>query len=366
MMDSHVLNPDRVSYRQAGRDMGGKLVRGLIQDPATKTTSSSIPYKFETIIYRNENPKGFGTVSQRFTAHEDQAPGPGSYISDLNQSMRGSSVPVSLSQKGYGNGFASSSSRKLYDGPLKGGPGPGAYNIKDKPFQITKLDSTTSSFISTKTDTTVPIYKKDTPGPGYYNADKLNTTTREVKSVFASRSRRFSAKAEETPPPGNYEIPRSLLVKKPYKHYFGNASFMPPTQKKVSEKEHVNKLLGRSMDNPRPGPGTYFSGETDPRVAYKRSLDENKPFSAFAPSNLDRFGSVVQTYSDKPVIPGPGSYNVTKGETEKAIVSGAVFMSETMRQPFGKLAGGLGPTNYNPQLLPKKKSYHLNVKRGWV
>lgn len=368
MIDEHILNASKTSYRQAGRDMGGKIVKGFIQDPTVKSTTSSIPYKFETIIYRNENPKGFGTTAQRFSTHEDQAPGPGSYSNDVIEVVRGLSAP-SFSKKGYGNGFASSAVRKLYDGPLKGGPGPGAYSIKDKPFQFTKLDTTTSSFVSGKTEASSVKHKKDTPGPGYYNPDKIHyATARDLHSVFGSKSQRLDSKVQETPPPGNYELTRTMLIQKPYKHFFGNASFMPPTRKRVSEKEHVNELLGKKPENFKltPGPGAYFSDKVDPRVAYQKSLNDKKVYSAFAETNLDRFGAVIHPIADKPALPGPGAYNVVKPEVEKAIVSGSVFMSESMRQPFGKISGHLGPTNYNPQILPKKKSYHLNVKRQWV
>ena len=41
-------------------------------------------------------------------------------------------------------------------------------------------------------------------------------------------------------------------------------------------------------------------------------------------------------------------------------------MSETERQPFGKLPESLGPGHYNYKKPDRKKSYHVSLKRSWI
>ena len=109
------------NYRQAGKEKPGKLVKGFIHDGLNKSNSASIPYKFETILYENTNPRGFGQSAQRFFYADDMAPGPGSYNVNV-QSLKLDGP--SFSKKGLGNGFVSKSSRMLYRGYINAGPGP--------------------------------------------------------------------------------------------------------------------------------------------------------------------------------------------------------------------------------------------------
>ena len=148
----------RPNFRQAGKDKPGKLLRGFIQDPVGKGTTSSIPYKFETILYHNTNRKGFGQSAQRFFASEDLQPGPGQYNPPTTGFDKG--MAPSISKKGLGNGFVSKSSRMLYSGFVNTGPGPGHYNVVEKPFKVTHVQPEPSTVNTSRTGSTDVTVKK--------------------------------------------------------------------------------------------------------------------------------------------------------------------------------------------------------------
>lgn len=194
-------NYSKPNFRQAGKEKSGKLLRGFIQDPVGKASSSSIPYKFETILFRNTSQKGFGGSAQRFFASEDQQPGPGSY----NPPTTGfaNSEGKTFSKKGLGNGFVSKSSRMLYSGFVNTGPGPGSYNVVEKPFKVTHVQPESSIMNSSRTGSTDVTTKKTTiefPGPGHYKPEKFKKSSnyvnpRMVTSAFKSLTKRYSQSA---------------------------------------------------------------------------------------------------------------------------------------------------------------------------
>lgn len=366
-------DPVKPNFRQAGRQTQGKLLKGFIQDPINKTTNASIPYKFETILYRNTNPKGFGASAQRATRHEDIGPGPGSYD---NGQVFSRSNTASFSKKGYGNGFVSQTNRLLYRGYINSGPGPGSYTQNDNPFKVTHILHENHKDISDdlrKSKTS----QLEVPGPGHYNPEITKSSTlansKVVNSIFKSNTGRYlSADKNVNPPPGTYEIDRALTDKKPFKHYFGSANFMLPTTKKTSketeDKEVVNKILGKIEESQKsvPGPGYYFKADKDDEMTLFTQKIQDKNSANFMEGNATRFGEVIQRKVKRIEYPGPGSYiEPLAPNQEKTLVSGAVFMSETARKPFNDPKNFVGPLKYNPELLPKK-SYHLNINKIWV
>lgn len=88
-----------------------------------------------------------------------------------------------------------------------------------------------------------------------------------------------------------------------------------------------------------------------------------KPFIS---DNHDRFGFNADYDTQDP--PGPGTYEVVRDLElkEKALVSGAVFLSESERQPFGKMKKTVAPNKYNPSKLPTKISFHFNPESKWT
>ena len=67
--------------------------------------TSSIPSKYETVIFKFENKKAFGASSVRFQVNTNENPGPGAFKKD--RKIRASKNVASYSKKGYTNGFAS-------------------------------------------------------------------------------------------------------------------------------------------------------------------------------------------------------------------------------------------------------------------
>jgi|ETNmetMinimDraft_30_1059905.scaffolds.fasta_scaffold80765_1 hypothetical protein len=57
----------------------GKLYRGSTQTGPNKTMTSSIPSKYETVIFKFENKKAFGASAVRFQMNTNENPGPGSF-----------------------------------------------------------------------------------------------------------------------------------------------------------------------------------------------------------------------------------------------------------------------------------------------
>lgn len=362
----------KTNYRQAGKQQPGRLVKGHIQDAYNEKNSSSIPYKFETILYRNTNPKGFGTSAQRAIRNDDMAPGPGSYDSNNIYSRSNS---TSMSKKGYGNGFVSQANRMLYRGYMNTGPGPGSYNRIENPFQIPHIiqhqkHETPEDKLKSK------IIQADLPGPGYYNPDIAKTSNtgnaKVINSMFKSTTVRKSLGSNSNPPPGTYEIDRSIMPRKTFKHHLGTSNFMLPATKKMTkeaeDKETVNNILGKDneINKTVPGPGYYFNTEQDEDEAalFTQKIQERHSHT-FVSGNQTRFGDVIQKKVRRVENPGPGTYNPNELKQDRSLVSGAVFMSETARNLQANRRTFVGPTKYNPELLPKK-SYHLNINKMWV
>ena len=111
------------------------MIKGTTSAPFIKKSIGSVPAKYETVVYMNQESKkkGFGSNSERFTdalsrLSTDKEPGPGSYLQeyDTNFMLKKSE---SFSRKGYGNGFISKHDR-FKDNSLwysKYQPGPGSY-----------------------------------------------------------------------------------------------------------------------------------------------------------------------------------------------------------------------------------------------
>ena len=135
------------------------------------------------------------------------------------------------------------------------------------------------------------------------------------------------------------------------------------------KKQQDRDLIGKKMitpddlSQPKPGPGDY--ADMDAFECLKDFKPENnKGMNAFIIDNHDRFGYNPE-YPVLPV-PGPGAYEYEKVSKEQALVSGAVFLSETERQPFGITKKKVAPNKYNPSKLPSRISFHFNPESNWI
>jgi hypothetical protein len=56
------INPSTINLRSKGlMNSTGKLYKGCVKDATTKLSIGSIPSTYESVIYRTENKKAFGS-----------------------------------------------------------------------------------------------------------------------------------------------------------------------------------------------------------------------------------------------------------------------------------------------------------------
>lgn len=172
-----------------------------------------------------------------------------------------------------------------------------------------------------------------------------------------------------------------------------------------TEKKKVKVNLYDPHQNPKrdvaPGPGDYFLIESEPnhqtsvsgfnataetykrvRTSKPRARDrlaqrlkaplhevpgtiahdiskQNKTFTRpFQVTNQDRFGESIQAKKVKDLKPPPGAYdNVVPRKRIKSVLMGKSSRSTSQRVRYR----APGPAYYNPVMIPKSISYHLNV-----
>lgn len=372
----------KASFRQKGKRATGKLVRGFIQDASLKTNISSIPGKFETVIYTKSPKKAFNTTSNRFMSQSPQEyvefPGPGSYNPPFSVEPANKS---SFSTQGYGNGFLSKTQRTAFIAKyMNMGPGPGAYDPMNNSSISTKnSNKVNDSKISFQRSESLDVKPKNpnkinNPGPGFYNPRDI-TTGKENKTYYSSfvskGNREEYLNISKYPGPGVYEVKRTLLEKKPFKIMGPFSSFASPVEKKTNK---TRVLINKLQEDPQmesnklivPGPGFYDLPERK-----MEEFNEGYNSSVFRIGNKSRFGDLlIEKTENQQRKLGPGYYpipvGIAKSELEKSEVSGSVFLSETSRKPFGEVNKRLGPNVNVPFKLPVKKSFLLNLKRNWV
>lgn len=125
-------------------------------------------------------------------------------------------------------------------------------------------------------------------------------------------------------------------------------------------------VVADDLKRPTPGPGEYTDQDAYEFIKDYRP-ENNKGMKVFIEDNHDRFGDNPDYHMIQ--VPGPGSYEIQEGGKEfkeRALVSGAVFLSESERTPFGRLRNTVAPNKYNPSKIPPKISFHFNVETKWV
>ena len=106
---------EKISYRQKGKNKEGKILKGNISNSYMKAASPSVPSKFETQLFdNNQENQAFGSKSIRFFEYINEDPGPGSYTNNESINLIGRNKQ-SYSKKGFGNGFISKNERFASD-----------------------------------------------------------------------------------------------------------------------------------------------------------------------------------------------------------------------------------------------------------
>jgi len=112
---------------------------------------------------------------------------------------------------------------------------------------------------------------------------------------------------------------------------------------------------GKIADSVSPGPGEYEINKEKPK---------DKGSFMFIQGGNDRFGKPIEKRKHEIIVPGPGSYEPSESVL-KFPASNAVFKDESERK-FFDLKRTPGPAFYNPNLVPAKKSFHMNFSTTWV
>eukprot|EP00941_MAST-03F_sp_MAST-3F-sp1_P003441 g3441.t1 len=364
------------NFRQIGgsttKTNGNVSVRRQKSIPGHPRVVPSIPSKYTV----RERPKTgltkqvFGSSAGRFSITEDSLPGPGYYYKPTDYLWREGTIEgVSKSIKGYGSGFVSKAPR----------------------FENRRIDS-------------------DAPGPGSYSADSpgawLGRTLPSGKPEYGSnwcKSKRFDGalnQREDIPAPGSYDIDRAFRPRKPFLPVKGTPSFRSKTQRDSVYRALLRKtgpapgtydidrhswikrnggvagsFKSKTVRNKipiskNPGPGHYNTSHSFTKKLTNDVNCSKKGTSTFANTKTDRWGVLYERKSKNIVTnsPGPGQYSkgIIKPVT-KAKASSSWAVSTTQRGNAKTILNRPpGPVYYRPKLQTKRKSFHLNVGKGWI
>lgn len=325
---------DNSSFRQAGKEVYGKLCKGSVFDAYNRFTQPSIPAKSEVLLKSESKKEGFGSSATRFIPKNSKLPGPGAYSESLPENP-------SLSKKGFG-GLTNSAPRFKRFQYVSQNPGPGSYE---------QNNSTPAQGFRITLGKTRSLKKvQEMPAPGQYEV-VTSFSTKESTSMFKSTSKRLDVPFKESPAPWQY-TPNYTLTRNSSSAL--TSVFKMPTMAKRYESSLIEQK-NPPIPTTTPGPGDYNIESTNENI---------RPSSMFAKSNKDRFGKSVNpkvTFAS----PAPGDYETDK-KIVKGGVTGAVFMAESERKWLVNEKKNPGPAFYKPMYQPKKKSFHLKPNNKWV
>lgn len=130
-MHAKTIHDDDDGFRNKGTQvLSGKIIKGTMNEAPIKLNVSSIPSKYENVIYKSSSKPAFGDSTQKFfqlTNDSDLVPGPGNYNLDKSYSKIDS-------KKGSGF-FASQTKLDRLERTRSHIPGPGTYktfNVRPK------------------------------------------------------------------------------------------------------------------------------------------------------------------------------------------------------------------------------------------
>lgn len=332
------MSNTRTSFRQAGRDLPGKIYKGNIIDAYNRSTQPSIPAKFELILEKTPPGKdGFGNKSKRFSLGDiENSPGPGQYSPD----SEGNSP--SFSKKGFLSAFVSNKSRFKRKEYATSVPGPGTYS----PSHMRSVSNPVPSLLSTQPSLS-PL-KNTHLAPGYYDLERP-WQPKNLITTFKSKQTRLQPlqKASLVPGPCYYSpnyhcIWPEKTVKSPFK--------LPLNAKRF--KVNLYEPHAEVEDGGFPGPGHYS-------LDYK---DKNTKFGSFHHKGVERFGG---TMKEKKAFPGPGAYNIDQKTPQNRVIVGGFGASEWGKEAAER-GGHPGPAFYRPEVAAKRQSFLFNLRRKWV
>eukprot|EP00347_Sterkiella_histriomuscorum_P015732 403355890 len=277
-------NEQEIQQRILNRNENHASTTVAIDEPQQRT-KGSFPSKYQTLIYKKEKPKAFGSSVDRFTNSnhksqigsenhltqdqmqnylKDDTPGPGSYIKS-NQSLIARDNLESMSRKGFGNGFVSRSKRfnlcfdknsidYIYT-KLKASPGPGSYDTSQQ-SSMRIQHSTLSTQISTPKKNRSQVILQSLKKLSQKENDSLimnsseknqisfdnhnNTLLFEKPQVSQKLKFKIDGQIKEvTPGPSDYKIRDLSQSMKKYKGITIPKNEQNPTDQDQFEKQHL-------------------------------------------------------------------------------------------------------------------------------
>ncbi|CAD8185804.1 unnamed protein product [Paramecium octaurelia] len=215
--------------------------------------------------------------------------------------------------------------------------GPGKYNIAEEKKKKNRCPAFLSETVRSYYDKLIyktnreinaglmkQINYKDqySPGPGQYNdcrvSIKIQKKAQEYQ-FFGSSLERFKEIKESSVGPGDYKIENSSFDKQLKRKNYTNATFLSSTGK--------GDLL--SSEEQMPGPAAYYL-QNDLYTDLIRKQDRGIN---------GQLGGKEKRFYDKPPLckAGPGSYDITRGEKNRAVSS--CFRSSSKRDSVNRSSG---------------------------
>eukprot|EP01135_Chromosphaera_perkinsii_P011121 Nk52_evm30s2340 gene=Nk52_evmTU30s2340 len=367
-------------------------------------TKPSIPSKYQTILVKEEVPKGFNSKDARFHTFSCMKPGPGSY--EVGSVKRKNGVEnASWSVAGTG-GLASQSNRfQGFLGTYSVGPGPAKYSTPFAPGSIGSVKSgstwkNTSSFSQPiAKPKTAPRKKGDgyvlgrklrgstLPGPASYNvSNKKAIVAVPATACFRSNNpreafREHNRAARQVPGPGHYGGINGAKTVDGFDKVVYTQVDTKPTAQFTSQTDRFSHLF---VVSDAPGPGQYES--TKVAVDIRRPLRQHY---------LSLAGPAIPL-PELPPPPGPGQYDIKsdidiktavpdasqtpktldlssrQNKTVSPLHSGGAFyggktssfVSRVKREAY-KTTNNPGPADYKVQPM-KKMSFNYNAESKWI
>eukprot|EP00438_Fugacium_kawagutii_P035210 Skav218671 [mRNA] locus=scaffold44:10772:12310:- [translate_table: standard] len=344
--------PRKVNYRAIGRGNGGVVKKRtpiFIKD-VDPATPSSVPTKYQTVLYRNNREqKGFANQAPRFAAsRDDKTPGPGRYTGD--EPLDGG-APESRRGKGP---FASRTPRLPHPSKLHGyvPPGPGSYATAASALDV-KDSSPSASFALPGAGNPAKYFLEAEPGPGSYTAA---LPCGRSGTVFGSSPRNTMVDHIDLsfPGPGQYDHvdaeERMRSIERPSPKHLVHE----PLDTEGAQLRRGAELLKDRERSSSPGPGQYY-----PQLDVVKGRTH---FSARGHSSF-QIGNSHRPRRWRGDVPGPTDYRPAVSQPTAAPLS--TLVSKTER--FSKLSPRApGPAYYVPKKPQGQTSFHLNMDGTWV
>lgn len=352
-------------------------------NPRQGHISSSIPTKSTVLIKPVVKSKGFGHSAERFdirpVIESGAMPGPGKYTPQIpntwGQSI-GGKIPPKRKIIG-GGGFKGISS--FGTGYVKGGPGPGAYNITsifdDKSdFSIgdSKPRRRSNFGLSGRSQSLSSLQHSEMDklrGPGEYEIKFKPQSTNPGVSM-RSQSKRFEGPHSDTNNLDYYIADSNFVKKKPYAELnYSSAFALPKNQRKVRLHQHemIKKVVAELKPGvkapqqeifgkePILGPGQY---EVQQSYLFSKEYNVKGVVHSF-PSFVSKNPRIPIKKAQE--IPDPTTYNLPSCfDSQKFLVKSPVFMSESAKGDYRQVEGNDASMAYDPVMKPSKKYFHKN------